>query len=408
MRLRNTFDKEHLEIFRKIQFFLFLLTLFSLPLFETPKNILITLGLILFIIRHYINRDLKQSLFSNDTRLGFLLLSLASLLSSVSTLYPTLALRGFVDLMKMYIVFIILMDFRDIKSLNLIVLVLVAATVIAIIWGYYQVFTGKLNQFELKSVGHVNHTSIYLGLCLLVTSSLSTSNKIELRTHYRLFLIVSSVLIAYTIIFAGSRATIVALVFVFLSAVLFSKIPKKIIIISIFIAIILSFVLLNYMLFPNSLLFSKTYSFSDTSLLERLKIWSDAWRMFKENPILGVGAKHFKFYCSLKNGTHAHNLFLNTLAQLGIIGFMALIYLIFRVATDLRKSDRSNPFWCSAVLGLGFVLINGLFNTTLHSEHGILFAVLCALGFGKVKNPSPTPSPEPRLLKSSLKPPHTY
>ena len=76
---------------------------------------------------------------------------------------------------------------------------------------------------------------------------------------------------------------------------------------------------------------------------ERILIWQSAWKMFKDHPILGVGLGQYtenyqKIYISPQAKEpqlgHAHNNFMQMLAENGIVGFAGFVtmfgYIIFK------------------------------------------------------------------------------
>lgn len=84
---------------------------------------------------------------------------------------------------------------------------------------------------------------------------------------------------------------------------------------------------------------------------ERILIWQSAWNMFKDHPILGVGLGQYtenyqKKYISPQakepNLTHAHNNFIQMLAENGIVGFGGFIimfgYIILKNFIDWLKT----------------------------------------------------------------------
>lgn len=83
-------------------------------------------------------------------------------------------------------------------------------------------------------------------------------------------------------------------------------------------------------------LFSKTYE-------GHYKI---AANMFEEKPLIGHGAKMFRFYCSKDENyvapnactTHPHNFYAQMLAELGIIGFLTLLVLFFYITYFFLKN----------------------------------------------------------------------
>ena len=66
---------------------------------------------------------------------------------------------------------------------------------------------------------------------------------------------------------------------------------------------------------------------------------TDEIEKFKEKPILGHGAKMFRFYCSKEENyiapnactTHPHNFYAQMLSEVGLVGFLFLISTFFYV-----------------------------------------------------------------------------
>lgn len=76
---------------------------------------------------------------------------------------------------------------------------------------------------------------------------------------------------------------------------------------------------------------------------ERILIWQSAWNMFKDHPVFGVGLgqytenyqqKYISPQAKEPNLTHAHNNFMQMLAENGIVGFIGFVimfgYIIFK------------------------------------------------------------------------------
>lgn len=365
---------------KNLEFFSLILCIFSIPLFESPKNIFLSVSFMFFLLRHHFEKDLKSAFLTHDVRIGFLLLAFSALGSSFFSSHLSLGLHGFLDFIKMYVIFLITRDFLDNKSLIIILSMIFISSTLAVLWAGYEFFAGQKLYFELKSVGHCNHSSIYLAISLMLSFSLFANSY---RFSFpRILLIVQNLITFTAIVIAGSRATLSSIILSTLAFTFYQKRKKLLIAFVIMLIIILSLLFLSP--FQSNLLLSqKKISFNDSSFRERLNIWNDAINMWVSNPLLGVGPKQFKFYSYSQNGTHAHNLYLNTLAQLGIIGLAALLYLIYLVIAELKRSDRENPLWAAVLLSLIIVLVNGILNTTLHSEHGLIFSIICAIGLTK-------------------------
>lgn len=373
-------SEKTLIIIKNLEFFSLILCIFSIPLFESPKNIFLSVSFIFFLLRHYFEKDLKEAFLTQDVRIGFLLLASSALVSSFFSSHLSLGLQGFLDFIKIYVIFLITKDFLDNKSLIIIISSIFISSTFAVLLAGYDFFSGQKVYFELKSVGHFNHSSIYLALSLMLSFSLFVNSY---KFSFPWILLIAQNLITFTaIVIAGSRATLSSIIISLLAFAFYQKRKKLLIIFVIMLTIIISLLFL----LPsqsNLLLSKKKISFSDPSFRERLNIWTDAFNMWFSNPFLGVGPKQFKFYSYSQNGTHAHNIYLNTLAQLGIIGLAALLYLFYLIISELKRSDRENPLWYAVLLSFIIVLVNGILNTTLHSEHGLIFSIICAIGLTK-------------------------
>jgi O-antigen ligase len=83
---------------------------------------------------------------------------------------------------------------------------------------------------------------------------------------------------------------------------------------------------------------------------------------------------------------HAHNLYVNTLAERGAVGFAALAFLLIAWLTALvrcrpRPADADFAWlaWGGAASAWFVTAGVGMVNTTFHHEHGLLAALLLAL-----------------------------
>lgn len=83
---------------------------------------------------------------------------------------------------------------------------------------------------------------------------------------------------------------------------------------------------------------------------ERMLMWHSALAMFVDHPLVGVGLNNFhnEYLEKYKDPTaiepqwHAHNVFLNTLAETGIVGFIGLMSLLIYLYYDVLKAWRKN------------------------------------------------------------------
>jgi putative inorganic carbon (hco3(-)) transporter len=133
---------------------------------------------------------------------------------------------------------------------------------------------------------------------------------------------------------------------------------------------------------------------ADSSLRERTTIYLSGIQVFLDHPVLGVGVGQVQEYLPeysnyighsrLQRKMGAHNMYLETLAETGILGFAAFMAI---VATVVRRLWRVRQYWkvrqpeyvhtaTSLLLALAVFLVTGLF---LHLAYARYFWLLLAI-----------------------------
>jgi len=143
------------------------------------------------------------------------------------------------------------------------------------------------------------------------------------------------------------------------------------------------------------------YAAKESYLDARGPIWRSSLLVWRHFPLFGIGIRNYgqvdkdlqsewlkeegKNYIEgqyFTRTSHPHNFYLSVLAEQGMFGFIITLSVLGRIGFLLYKNrpkqTDSNSYWCVWLAAFGameVVLVNGLFNTTLHHEHG-LFALL--------------------------------
>ena len=60
----------------------------------------------------------------------------------------------------------------------------------------------------------------------------------------------------------------------------------------------------------------------------RVAAWKWTWELFLRNPVIGVGFRAHEY--RLKADSSSHNGYLATLAEVGILGFLGVLFLVMR------------------------------------------------------------------------------
>jgi O-antigen ligase len=152
------------------------------------------------------------------------------------------------------------------------------------------------------------------------------------------------------------------------------------------------------------------------ALVERLAHWYAAWGMFEANPIVGVGPGNydaayetFQLQGWSESLGHAHNYYLNTLAELGIIGFtafMAFMVAIFvRAGQAIRRAPGSEPIYRAVAIGaLGAAVTlsahNAFDNMLVHGigvQFGIAIGLVEMIASTRAERATPPAAPQEDL-----------
>jgi O-antigen ligase len=229
-----------------------------------------------------------------------------------------------------------------------------------IIDGFYQYFIGK-NILGHKNVD-IQRVSSLFGNESILGSYLSRLWPIFFglsifffKTKHRLFfvLILIFILSEVLIFISGDRTSFfyinLSAIFVILFSQKLLKLRLFTLLSSVLLIIIISFINPN----AKERIFDQTLNQMNLGSDERAEkekikkqfvifskphteIYISAYKMFLDNKILGVGIKNFRNICSDKRyktknscSTHPHNTYIQILSEIGIIGFLFLMIIIF-------------------------------------------------------------------------------
>lgn len=136
---------------------------------------------------------------------------------------------------------------------------------------------------------------------------------------------------------------------------------------------------------------------ADMGISARLSMWKVSLYIFRDNPVMGIGFSNSSYtmneeYYALRLlkerrissatvfNPHPHNLFLQVVLSLGTVGFLLLLWIIYKTWLDLHflenhvQQEKSLVIACKASL-LGFIFIN-LTDTMFNNAQMVLFIFL--------------------------------
>ena len=248
--------------------------------------------------------------------------------------------------------------------------------------------------FELKSIGHVNHSAIFMLLVLCI--ALISMGELK-KIYEKNICIVIAGICALGVMITGSRAAMYLLPVITFSILLYQIANKQtsfnvsLGLIILFIAIIFSYTYISANITQDIRIYSKLTR-GVTGSETRYPIFASAFYTWLEHPFFGIGSGEFKTIDITKyfpgnvevNVSHAHNTFLTFLTEKGIIALLA--YLIFQLSLFIKfiKNFRQNSIVFLALLMLVFQNVISLANTTFHHENALLMLLFWALALGVI------------------------
>jgi O-antigen ligase len=258
-------------------------------------------------------------------------------------------------------------------------------------------------KLELHSVGHVNHSAIYLTMIFSASLGAYLSFRYPGLFLKKIMLILLTFLLYISLIVGQSRAafgvgTIIGILF---SILLARDKNKTIVMIGIFVSVLI------IVLFSNTPIAQKQVANQKANdvLAGRSLIWNTTIEAARLYPLFGIGIDNHAVVTKeeIKNSIesrhevfddklydfhykHSHSFYLSNIAERGVVGFAVTILFILMWFLHLiktfyitRLSDQAAYLWSGSAgawittFGIGFV------NTTFHHEHGILACLFLGL-----------------------------
>ena len=113
---------------------------------------------------------------------------------------------------------------------------------------------------------------------------------------------------------------------------------------------------------------------------DRLYMWKFGWKMFLDNPVIGVGQDNFpvrfadyegdeRLYGRTRMWRAAHSVYFTLLPELGLVGaliFFRMLYWIRRDVATIRRSSTIVPYGNAIEASLIGFLVSGIFISTLY------------------------------------------
>ena len=377
------------------------LMIVSLPSLEAPKNVFLVGYLITRVISEVI--QLKQGIKQwKSWDFLFLTIIFSALLSTVFAGFSGLEeWKGYkVFLTALLTGWFLSRAHYSHNQYRIIFLLIVLAIIPPLLWGLYEyLIIHSKKSLEIHSVGHVNHSAIYLTMIFGATlgwfiNQFNFTKKNEATQLKTLLIGIMSFTLFIALIIGQSRGAFGIAILLGVCLLFLAKSVKvRIIGMTIVMLIIISSALLESDIIQKQIKNQK----NDNVLSDRDKVWNVSIEASRFSPLLGIGLSNWHFIklsqlqkiVEARGETfnadnyffpgHSHSLYFSALVERGIVGLMVTLIFMFYWLYDLiktfkwsKKSSTSYMLWTGSLSAWLATFGIGLVNTTFHHEHGIL------------------------------------
>jgi O-antigen ligase len=279
---------------------------------------------------------------------------------------------------------------------------LAGGTLVTLLWGYYEIIKPLRHHNELRlwSVGHVNHSAIYLAIVFGATLAATRAFWPHSRGAARAGWLGLTAFFGASLFVMQSRGALAAafVTALFVLGAFSIRYKAKLRVLALGALVVVIAVLAAR---PDVLDKVEERLHEGQLLAHRDSIWRTGVAAFRANPVFGVGIEHYgrirpehvrrwetesgrpfqseRFLFS----PHAHSLYVNALAERGSLGFAALLAVLVGWAVAVLRhvpaadADATRWIWWGGATSAWLVTaLVGFVNTTLHHEHALLATIL--------------------------------
>jgi len=378
------------------------LMIVSLPSLEAPKNIFLVGFLVTRLISE-VNQFKKGKKLWGGWDSIFATIVFTALLTTIFAGFPGLEeWKGYKVLLTAILTgWFLSRTYYSENEYQLLFKLIILSTIPPLIWGLYEYLViHSRASLEVHSVGHVNHSAIYLvmifgaSLAWLLSHLNAKKEKVTLSWQITLLGILSLLFFISLIIGESRGASGIAVI---LAMMLCLLLPLKKYL-KLFGVLFISSMLILTVAVNAPIVKKQIINQENNNVLSaRDRIWNVSIEAARFHPLLGIGLSnwHFINLDQLKKSVedrgeifdsriysfqgHSHNLYLSALIERGIVGlFVTFIFMVawirhlIKTFQWAKKSIERTYLWGGslsawvATFGIGFV------NTTFHHEHAIL------------------------------------
>ncbi len=377
-----------------------LMTLFFMPLHEKLKAAGFWITLAFWLTKLYKERkDIK--IWIPPLGWALLLFVGVAFLSAIFSDYHNRATRGALDALRNTLIFLIIINTIDShEKIKYLIYALMGGIVIGDVVALHQYFasTDPWSSIEMLSLGEKNSTAQVLSMFLVLLLGLFLTLRKDIL--FRTAILCVAGLTGFVLVLTYARGIWIAVLAVLIVFGII-RLDWKV-------AVVLTFLVgaVSLGMTYSGLLAEKVASLknpiTEPNMVVRYEYWRQSLAIVKDRPLLGIGLKTYGLHqvtekYHLASSTHAHNMFVNVFAELGVAGLGALglwlifyLHALFKMPSSM-KSEFSQGLWLGGLGCFTVLLIGGMAHPMLGSESSLMLMTVLGMmfaGFGLEKQAS--------------------
>ncbi|WP_196593947.1 O-antigen ligase family protein [Pectinatus sottacetonis] len=370
--------KKYIRDSQTMMFYSLLATIFFLPFSNIAATCTLIAGWIFYILKaHFDGRWGWKKTFMDIPLAVFVIMGFLSIINSPQKAF---SFYNYIHLVAKYVLlyYLTIQSINDEKQIKKIFVVVAAAALIVILYGFMQYIVG----INTAGMGWTDKQA-FPGVTMRIYSTWHNPN---LLAGYLDMIL--ALLFGVFIIWKNKKARKIIAVLFIMAAICMGmtyargacfSIAAAVAVYGIFYdrKILLPFVIfIAVVLYIDTTLFYRLLSVfmsMDTSSELRIALWESTIAMILDHPFLGIGwgAYYFVYptYDFYMQGhfikiVHAHNMYLNIMAEIGIIGFLGYMTCFFSAMWYSLRNFKylASSFLGGSLLGCGLALMSLAFN----------------------------------------------
>ena len=405
--------------FASAEFFGLCALALALPLAETPMHIAFVILFVGSLGRCISSYSWRRPDFFEWLLLAMTLIALASTVVN----WPLVkGMTGFRNYVTLYILFwIAYQSDYNIDQMRKFFWLLVAAVMVGLLYGLWELQSGANARLELHSAGIVTQSSIYLGEVFFIMLGGYLDKTFMVTCKSRLILLFCIIFSAGCLLVMGSRGGILGVVVgLFFLGLLIKADRRFFTAVGWVVAIILLVGFVGAMVSHRIPVLSGvthlTSNIDDHGInfdgvaqsdLVRWENWriGYSYATHSKHPLLGIGPRNYlainieklpiasslKTYPNMWHKLHhAHNLFLTKWCEEGVLGLVAFVLFLGRVVWVLLlcrpREHEITWYWVGALGTVNVFVVAGSFNSAFYNEFAWLAMIIMGYAMRKLQH----------------------